>query len=128
RPAAGGPGSRSSTSTAPAGRTAPSAGRPPTCCPTRAAATPAPRSPRSPTTCGPPCEDDARVADPPLLRAERLRLVYPDGTVALDDLTLEVPRGAIGLVGANGAGKTTLLRLALGLLHPTAGSLEVVGR
>lgn len=68
------------------------------------------------------------MADPPLLRAERLRLVYPDGTVALDDLTLEVPRGAIGLVGANGAGKTTLLRLALGLLHPTAGSLEVVGR
>ena len=37
---------------------------------------------------------------------------------ALDGLNIEVPRGAVGLVGANGAGKTTLLRLALGLLQP----------
>ena len=47
--------------------------------------------------------------------------------VALSGLTLEVPPGVTGLVGANGAGKTTLLRLMLGLLHPTAGSLEVLG-
>ena len=32
-----------------------------------------------------------------------------------------------GLVGANGAGKTTMLRLLLGLLHPTAGSMRVMG-
>jgi ABC-2 type transport system ATP-binding protein len=63
-----------------------------------------------------------------VLRAEHLRFASPGGTVALDDLTLAVPRGAIGLVGANGAGKTTLLRLALGLLHPTSGTLEVVGQ
>ena len=40
---------------------------------------------------------------------------------ALDDLTVEVPRGRIGLVGANGAGKTTTFRLLLGLAHPTTG-------
>jgi ABC-2 type transport system ATP-binding protein len=47
--------------------------------------------------------------------------------VALRDLSLEIQPGVTGLVGANGAGKTTLLRLILGLLHPTAGSVEVLG-
>jgi ABC-2 type transport system ATP-binding protein len=47
--------------------------------------------------------------------------------VALKDLHLEVPPGVTGLVGANGAGKTTLLRLMLGLLHPTGGSMKVLG-
>lgn len=47
--------------------------------------------------------------------------------VALKDLNLQVPGGITGLVGANGAGKTTMLRLMLGLLHPTAGSMSVLG-
>jgi ABC-2 type transport system ATP-binding protein len=34
----------------------------------------------------------------------------------------------VGLVGANGAGKTTLFRILLGQLHPTEGTVEVVGR
>ena len=51
---------------------------------------------------------------------------YPPVT-ALDDLTIDVPRGRVGLVGANGAGKTTLFRLLLGLAHPTAGRIEVAG-
>ena len=46
---------------------------------------------------------------------------------ALDDLTLEVPVGRVGVVGANGAGKTTMFRLVLGLLRPTEGSVEVCG-
>ena len=47
--------------------------------------------------------------------------------VALRDLDLQIPPGVTGLVGANGAGKTTMLRLLLGLLHPTRGSIEVMG-
>jgi len=47
---------------------------------------------------------------------------------ALRDCTLEVPEGAVvGLVGANGAGKSTFLHLAVGLLEPSEGSLEVLG-
>jgi ABC-2 type transport system ATP-binding protein len=48
---------------------------------------------------------------------------------ALRDCTLELPSGrVIALVGPNGAGKTTLLRLSVGLLTPTAGSVEVFGQ
>jgi len=47
--------------------------------------------------------------------------------VALRDLDLAVPPGITGLVGANGAGKTTMLRILLGLLHPTEGSVTVLG-
>ena len=64
--------------------------------------------------------------DGPLLRIDGLTKRYP-GVTALDDLTVEVPRGRIGLVGANGAGKTTTFRLLLGLAHPTEGRVEVCG-
>jgi ABC-2 type transport system ATP-binding protein len=67
-------------------------------------------------------------SSPSLLRTSELSLVYPGGTTALAGLTVDVPRGAVGLVGANGAGKTTLFRLMLGLLFPTHGYIEVVGR
>ncbi|TWD79199.1 ABC-2 type transport system ATP-binding protein [Kribbella amoyensis] len=47
---------------------------------------------------------------------------------ALTDCDLDVPAGhVVGLVGPNGAGKSTLLNLAVGLLTPTAGSIEVLG-
>jgi len=67
-----------------------------------------------------------RVADTPLLRTAGLTKRYR-GVVALDGLSLEVPRGLVGLVGANGAGKTTLFRLLLGLTHPSEGRVEVCG-
>jgi ABC-2 type transport system ATP-binding protein len=48
---------------------------------------------------------------------------------ALNDCDLQIPSGhVVGLVGPNGAGKTTLLHLAVGLLAPSAGSIEVLGR
>src|SRR5215213_8612242 len=47
---------------------------------------------------------------------------------ALADCTLEVPAGrVVGLVGPNGAGKSTLLNLAVGMLAPTSGAIEVLG-
>ncbi|MGI5175894.1 ABC transporter ATP-binding protein [Dactylosporangium sp. CA-152071] len=48
---------------------------------------------------------------------------------ALMECTLSIPAGRVaGLVGPNGAGKSTLLQLAVGLLAPTAGTVEVLGR
>src|SRR3954468_5727999 len=64
--------------------------------------------------------------DESLLRLTGLTKRY-GGVTALDDLTLDLPRGLIGLVGANGAGKTTMFRLLLGISKPTEGSLEVCG-
>jgi ABC-type multidrug transport system ATPase subunit len=49
-------------------------------------------------------------------------------TWALQDCTLNLPAGRVAaLVGPNGAGKTTLLHLAVGLLEPTAGEVQVFG-
>ena len=48
---------------------------------------------------------------------------------ALDAVSLTVPRGTVfGFLGPNGAGKTTTIRLLLGLITPTSGTLEVLGR
>lgn len=59
---------------------------------------------------------------------ENLRKEF-DGTVAVEDLSLEVRRGEIlGLLGANGAGKTTAMHLMLGLIKPTAGSVHIFGK
>ncbi|HEY3037007.1 MAG TPA: ABC transporter ATP-binding protein [Streptosporangiaceae bacterium] len=47
---------------------------------------------------------------------------------ALSDCTLDIPAGRVAaLVGPNGAGKTTLLALAVGLLAPSSGTIEVLG-
>jgi branched-chain amino acid transport system ATP-binding protein len=47
---------------------------------------------------------------------------------AIDDLTLEVPRGEVtAVIGANGAGKSTLLRTLAGLVKPTSGSATLDG-
>jgi len=46
---------------------------------------------------------------------------------ALDDVTLELEPGIIGLVGANGAGKTTIIRCLLGLREIDTGEIELLG-
>src|SRR5258708_741629 len=48
---------------------------------------------------------------------------------AVRELDLEVRPGEVfGFLGPNGAGKTTTIRMALGLIRPTSGSVEVLGR
>jgi ABC-2 type transport system ATP-binding protein len=46
---------------------------------------------------------------------------------ALDQLSIDVAPGIVGLVGANGAGKSTLIKILLGLLPPTSGEASVLG-
>lgn len=62
-----------------------------------------------------------------MLKVDHLTHRYGDIT-ALEDVTVEIPEGRIGLVGANGAGKTTLLRTLLGMLRPQQGAIEVLGK
>ncbi len=62
-----------------------------------------------------------------LIATESLTKRYPNGVVALADLTVAVEPGIVGLVGANGAGKSTLIKILLGLLPPTAGRTTVLG-
>ncbi len=50
------------------------------------------------------------------------------GTVcALNDVTLRIEPGTIGLIGQNGAGKSTLLKILMGLIRPTSGCSSVLG-
>jgi ABC-2 type transport system ATP-binding protein len=79
---------------------------------------------------GRPAVPDGRLsATPraPLLQARALTKTY-GSTPALDSVDLEIGEGVTGLLGSNGAGKSTLLKLALGLLRPDGGTLDVLGR
>ncbi len=62
-----------------------------------------------------------------IIATQGLTMRYGQGIRALDDLSLAVEPGVIGLIGANGAGKSTLIKILLGLLPPTAGSASVLG-
>lgn len=62
------------------------------------------------------------------LSVDLARFSYPDGTVALSDIRLEVRRGEFcGLLGANGSGKTTLLKVLDGLIRDYKGSVLLDG-
>jgi len=52
---------------------------------------------------------------------------YPRVT-ALDQLSLDIQPGVVGLVGANGAGKSTLIKILLGLAPATSGAAAVLGK
>jgi ABC-2 type transport system ATP-binding protein len=66
--------------------------------------------------------------DAPALQIEDLSKVYPTGTEALRDVSLEIPRGDFfGLLGPNGAGKSTLIHCTTGLAMPTGGTIRIFG-
>ena len=52
-----------------------------------------------------------------------------ESTVAVRDLSLNVPRGSVyGLLGPNGAGKTTTIRMILDIIAPDTGTIEIMGQ
>ncbi|HEX8570557.1 MAG TPA: ABC transporter ATP-binding protein [Caulobacteraceae bacterium] len=59
-----------------------------------------------------------------MLFIDDLTHVYGNGTRALDDVSLVVPKGMFGLLGPNGAGKSTLMRCVATLQTPTSGSIR----
>ena len=61
-----------------------------------------------------------------ILTVNHLCKSYPQ--FSLSDVSFSLPKGAImGLIGENGAGKSTSMKMLLGLVHPTGGSVELLG-
>jgi ABC-type multidrug transport system ATPase subunit len=59
-----------------------------------------------------------------MLTISHLTHTYPNGTRALDDVSLTIPRGMYGLLGPNGAGKSTLMRCVATLQAPSSGGIR----
>lgn len=58
-----------------------------------------------------------------MLKIRDLTHCYPNGTLALDSVSLDIPNGMFGLLGPNGAGKSTLMRTIATLQKPTTGEI-----
>jgi energy-coupling factor transport system ATP-binding protein len=85
------------------------------------------RSSRLEFLAGNPCPAQSEKT-PPVIQTEQLNFVYPDGTRAVKDVSLEIARGdVVGIIGKNGSGKTTLTSLLIGLNKPTSGTGMVSG-
>jgi len=64
----------------------------------------------------------------PAIRLTQLEKLYGE-KAAVNGLSLEVPRGCFfGFLGPNGAGKTTTIRMMTGLVQPSGGQMELLGR
>ena len=64
----------------------------------------------------------------PIIEIDHLSKRYDSGTVALNDVSLNINEGEIlALLGPNGAGKTTLISIICGLVVPTGGTVRVGG-
>ena len=65
----------------------------------------------------------------PLIKLDGISFSYPGGSPILENLSFTLSEhDRIGIVAPNGSGKTTLLHIIMGLLSPSAGSLELFGR
>ncbi len=63
------------------------------------------------------------------LEAVNVSYVYPDGTIALKNVSLRISSGEfVGILGQNGSGKTTLAKCLAGLLKPSSGYVLVNGK
>ncbi|MET0919745.1 MAG: ABC transporter ATP-binding protein [Acidimicrobiia bacterium] len=72
-------------------------------------------------------DDSTASANAPAVALREVRRAFGD-VVAVDGLTVEVPRGTVTvLLGPNGAGKTTVVRLVTGALHADDGAVRTLG-
>ncbi|MEX2212593.1 MAG: phosphonate ABC transporter ATP-binding protein [Phycisphaeraceae bacterium] len=63
-----------------------------------------------------------------MIRFESISKRWPDGTAAVDNVSLSIPRGQFCVIlGPSGAGKSTLLRMVNGMITPTAGRVVFEG-
>src|SRR5262245_49383935 len=62
-----------------------------------------------------------------MIELQNVTKLYRD-VIGVNDITLNLPAGAYGLLGPNGSGKTTLLNLITGQLWPTLGTVRVLGQ
>lgn len=68
-------------------------------------------------------------SEEPMIRLDGVGKTYPDGTVAVQHLDLDVPRGSlVCLVGPSGCGKSTTLKMVNRLIEPTSGTISLDGR
>jgi osmoprotectant transport system ATP-binding protein len=68
-------------------------------------------------------------SEDPMIRLDGVGKTYPDGTVAVQHLDLDVPRGSlVCLVGPSGCGKSTTLKMVNRLIEPTSGAISLDGR
>jgi osmoprotectant transport system ATP-binding protein len=68
-------------------------------------------------------------SEQPMIRLDHVRKQFPDGTVAVEDLSFDVAEGdVVTLVGPSGCGKTTTMKMVNRLVEPTGGTITVDGQ
>jgi ABC-2 type transport system ATP-binding protein len=95
----------------------------------RAAEVPAaPAAPAAPAPAAAPAGEPGAPDAAPAIATRGLTKRFRSGQLAVDNLSLEVPRGSVyGFLGPNGSGKTTTIRMLLGLVQATSGSHQLFG-
>lgn len=74
-------------------------------------------------------ESVSKDAFPVAVSVNGVTKIYPGGVEALNDMTIQFPKGELtSLLGPSGCGKTTLLKIIAGLLAPTSGTVTVNGQ
>lgn len=73
-------------------------------------------------------EMEVELEDSPIISVEDLCFIYPDGTEALENVSLDIHRGeCLAIIGQNGGGKSTLVKHFVKLLEATRGRVAVFG-
>ena len=79
----------------------------------------------APAASNTPGQPPVAAADP-IIKSLGITMRYPNGVLALENATLDIPRGElVTLLGPSGCGKTTLLKIIAGLITPTSGEIRV---